>query len=71
MGRKEEDSIPVSNEQLAPPPAFTRLGRIERAGQLREALSDTDPGSAIGWPPAITSLAKISLARRPVMVCCL
>ena len=34
-----------------------------------ERLSNTDPAAPSGGTPAMASVAKISLARRPVMVC--
>src|SRR5438034_7540565 len=61
--------FPVSNEQLAPPPAFCLISAGSSVQLSFERLSNADPAAPSAGTPAMASVAKISLARRPVMVC--
>src|SRR6185295_18538511 len=72
QGEKETSAspqFPVSNEQLAPPPAFCLISAGSSVQLSFERLSSTDPAAPSAAMPAMASVAKISLARRPVMVC--
>src|SRR6185437_7756404 len=72
MGRLKDEStvqFPVSNEQLAPPPPLALISAGSSVQVSFVRLSDTDPAAPSAGTPAIASVAKISLARRPVMVC--
>ena len=62
-------NCPVSNEHVAPPPAFCLISAGSSVQFSFERLSDTDPAAPSAATPAMASVAKISLARRPVMVC--
>src|SRR6185503_21384873 len=63
--------LPVSNEHSTPPPAFFLISAGSSVQVSFERLSNTDPVAPSGGTPAMASVAKISLARRPVMVCLL
>src|SRR5207253_7598307 len=69
QGRRKKIQFPVSNEQLAPPPAFCPISAGSSVQLSFERLSNTDPAAPSAGMPAMASVAKISLARRPVMVC--
>src|SRR5689334_7866193 len=61
--------FPVSNEQLTPPPAFCFISAGSSVQLSFERLSVTDPAAPSDGTPAMASVAKTSLARRPLMVC--
>src|SRR5215212_6343192 len=71
LWEKEErpPQFPVSNEHVAPPPAFCLISAGSSVQLSFERLSTTDPAVPSAAMPAMASVAKISLARRPVMVC--
>src|SRR2546421_1675555 len=70
-GRRRSSSaqFPVSNEHVAPPPVFCLISTGSSVQLSIERLSNTDPAAPSDGMPAMTSVAKISLARRPAMVC--
>src|SRR5215212_9683277 len=67
--RARPPQFPVSNEHVAPPPAFCLISAGSSVQVSFERLSNTDPAAPSDGTPAMASVAKISLARRPVMVC--